>query len=161
QTKQEDFQRSVNEAIGNVVQRIEKREAVSFINNRYSLSIGQNFFYQQSSTLHISSGRPFDSLLLFPDIKSATSAKNPEENQQADKKVIGIWTMSDTNEIHYAVDDSNRLMVGEVNLDSSGTAPSFQNRVKIKADQWNDIIYQMVMEWSNVQLPIEERLQPD
>jgi two-component system phosphate regulon sensor histidine kinase PhoR len=37
---------------------------------------------------------------------------------------------------------------------------SIDKRMRMKASQWNDIIYQMVMEWSNVQLPLEQRISP-
>lgn len=159
QTKQEDFDRSVSDALNNVVQLVERREAVSFISHRYELHPTQDFYYQQSSAIRISSHGAGDSLFVFQDILPFAQKPDLVHRKQSGKKEFGMSATPDSNGIHYAVDDSKQVMMGEVTIDTLQNG-SYEKRVSMKASQLNDIIYQMVAEWSSVQVPIEQRLQP-
>ena len=156
-TKEEDFYRRVNDALNNVVQRMEKREAVSLISKSYAFPVGDQYLYHEQGSIQFSSSGFNDSLIFFKDHFHPFNL-NPKPN--SNNKVIGIVTMSDTNGIRYALNDSNRVMVGEVSLDSINNG-IYKKRMDMKAHQLNDIITQMVSDWSNVQLPIERRVSPN
>jgi len=144
QTKQEDFYRSVNEALNNVVLRMEKQEAMSFLNSRYLVSSSQGFWYQQRGSISIASPGSKDSILLFDDFLSASQAS----------------PFSGLNLQGELTNDSMRIVRGTAAADT-GKHKSLEKRVKMKANQFNDLFYQMVMEWSSVQVPIERRIHPE
>jgi signal transduction histidine kinase len=157
QAKQEDFQRGVTEAIGRVVQQLEKKEALSFI-NRYSMSTQQDFFYMQQNALHITASGSKDSFFLFHNFQSITS-RGYANKSNPDKHVTDNWIIPGDGKSQFAGKDSAFFTIPGEKSDSFPTG-TIDKRMRMKASQWNDIIYQMVMEWSNVQLPLEQRISP-
>ncbi|MBX7108072.1 MAG: HAMP domain-containing histidine kinase [Chitinophagales bacterium] len=132
-TKQEDFQRTVNAAMNNVVNRLERREVVSFIRQRYRFSEEGDVLFSQREEI------------------SMTAPGTDTTREIKRSKVVASDGLSDEmNAPHPGI-------VFELKKDST-LSFSDDNRISMKAGQLNDVIYQMVMELSSLKLPIDRRI---
>jgi two-component system phosphate regulon sensor histidine kinase PhoR len=157
QTKQEDFDRSVRSALKNVSQKVEKREVASFINQRYTVSMGGKLLYQESQSLWMGSPAFFESNEPGRN-PTPTGLLQQELKPDPAKNVISIVTDSDG--VRYSMDHTGSFPVKELPVDSDKN-DVLESRVRTKASQLNEVIYQMVKEWSSVRVPIDKRLPPE
>ncbi|MEP7128335.1 MAG: HAMP domain-containing sensor histidine kinase [Chitinophagales bacterium] len=137
-TKQEDFYKTVNEALNNVVSKVERREAASFIHQRYNVLDQNKVFFSQREEISVASSGS-DTVVRKTKITSQHSFSS--------------------NNSKYSPVFSNPEVIIEFNKDSA-MRPYGENRLNTKAGQMNEIIYQMVMELSNVKVPIDRRIPP-
>lgn len=136
-TKQDDFYRTVSEALNNVVRHVERREAATFINQRFLFSGDHSFVYQQSQQITFSSARSSDSTT--NEIRVSGSSES---------KQLRISPFIPGKDALAATRDREKIPVSE------------EKRLTMKAGQLNEIIYQMVTELSNVKIPIDRRIPP-
>ena len=135
ETKQDDFQRMVNAAMNNVVSRLERREVVSFIRQRYRFSEEGNVLFSQREEI------------------SMTAPGTDTTREIRKSRVVA------SDDLSSQATSPNPGIVFELKKDST-LSFSDDNRISMKAGQLNDVIYQMVMELSSLKLPIDRRIPP-
>lgn len=135
-TRQEDFYRMVNEALHNVVNKLERHEAAIFIKQHYIFSGEGNFVVSHREQISFSShgiDTAYNEMQLLKP-----GAELPQQDDQAVQNSGGVYELKEDTLNPYSDDV----------------------RLNMKAGQLNEIIYQMVMELSNLKVPIDRRIPP-
>ncbi|MEO5675562.1 MAG: HAMP domain-containing sensor histidine kinase [Chitinophagales bacterium] len=151
QGKRESFNRDVQEALYKVSERLEIEETASFLNHRFNFRnqkvlIGsgktdsQKISAQYRSFAHVE----YHSRTIY-DIFDTLHKQSQE------------FLITDTGSDQQLKADSQYELVTQFGLSGNARDP-VEQRIQAKSQQLNAVLNQMVMEWSMVNIPVEQRL---
>lgn len=142
-SKRENFDRDVQYALNNVAERMETQEAAMFLSHRFSfgsqsrvyvsngVDTGWRSLGSMGGSFQISSYNIFDTV-----------------HRQGESFLITDGNIKPG-------DDSQSVMVTEYEVGGNAMP---HKKVQAKSQQFNSVLNQMVMEWSLVNVPIEQRV---
>ncbi len=153
QSKRENFDRDVQEALNKVADRLEKDETVSFLNQRFN-------FGKQPGVL-------VRSATVKSDTDGFTQMRYGSHVEFHSHGIFNIFDTLHKQSEEFLISDSNNeedvnaglqsLLVTQFGLLNNSMDP-VQGRIQAKSHQLNEVLKQMVMEWSMFNVPIEQRL---
>lgn len=154
QSKRENFDRDVQDALNTVANRLEKQETASFLSHHFNFGTQPRVFVSniQGNT---------DSDKLYPGsiLRSRVEfhSRNVYDIFDTLHKQTEEFLVTDTDDSHLVNSDSQHLFVTQFEVGSKKGDP-MQDRIRAKSRQLNDVWNQMVMEWSMFNVPLDQRL---
>ncbi|MBA3649181.1 MAG: HAMP domain-containing histidine kinase [Chitinophagales bacterium] len=147
-SKREDFHRDVKEVLARVAERLETREALSFINQRTKNNSYNEVIVNDSAV------DPFNQ-------SGEKSLFRDEERLLLNSTFGELRAGNDSSSNHEYFENSEIAGATPVRKNDRQINDSINNRIKLKSDQLYNVIHQLVIDWSSGNTPIEQRVNID
>ncbi|MFI5134315.1 MAG: sensor histidine kinase [Chitinophagales bacterium] len=151
--KRESFDRDVQDALNRVAERLETQEAASFLSQRFDFGPQPGLFVNNSQGSGDSGWR---SVGIGSEETMQVGTYSIYDLFDTLHKQSESFMIADTNRGSSLGNDSQQVVVTEVEVGAKNKAT--HQRLKAKSQQFNRVLNQLVMEWSMVDVPIEQRV---
>ncbi|HYV95275.1 MAG TPA: HAMP domain-containing sensor histidine kinase [Chitinophagales bacterium] len=152
QSKRENFDRDVQDALNTVADRLEKQETASFLSHRFDFGTRPRVFVSNG---HADSG--WLSTGSFTHTHVEFHSHSIYDIFDTLHKQTEAFVVADTGNDKQVNADSQHVLVTQFEVGSNLSDPMHQ-RISAKSQQLNNVLNEMVMEWSMFNIPVEKRL---
>ncbi len=154
QSKRENFDRDVQDALNTVANRLEKEETASFLSHHFDFGTQPGVFVSNDSG-NAEGNVPYSGNILHSHVEFHSHGVydifDTIHKQREEFLITGANNDQQVNA------DSQHLLVTQFEVGSNRSDPTM-DRIKAKSRQLNDVWNQMVMEWSMFNVPLDQRL---
>lgn len=154
QSKRENFDRDVQDALNTVANRLEKQETASFLSHHFDFGMQPRVFVSSGSG-NVDSDGFYSGNILHSHVEFRS--RSVYDIFDTLHKQREEFLITDTNNDHQANSDSQHVLVTQFEVGSNRGDPA-NDRIRAKSRQLNDVWNQMVMEWSMFNVPLDQRL---
>ena len=153
--KRESFDRDVQDALNRVAERLENQETASFISQRFDFGPQPGFFVNNQKSNDDSNWR---SLGYGAQETMQVGTYSIYDLFDTLHKQSESFMIADSDKVSSLKNDSQQVTVTEFEVGGKTSSRATHQRLKAKSQQFNRVLNQLVMEWSMVNVPIEQRV---
>ena len=154
QSKRENFDRDVQDALNTVANRLEKEETASFLSHHFDFGTQPRVFVSNTPG-SADSDVQYSGNILRSHVEF--HGRSVYDIFDTVHKQTEEFLIADTNDDQQVNSDSQHVLVTQFEVGNNAGEVT-DDRIRAKSRQLNDVWNQMVMEWSMFNVPLDQRL---